>query len=391
MTYAPWRYKEGKSKMRLKRALAQRFKADAFLFASGREALLAFLRTLDLQPSDEVIVQGYTCIVVPNAVHAAGGKTVYADIDRDTLSLDVTDVERRITSRTRAVICQHTFGIPAPTQDLRLLCIKYGLLLIEDCAHIIPDEDGPSEIGHLGDAVLLSFGRDKAISGVAGGAILVRHEPSLEPLAKMEAEATPLSWWRINHLISYPLLYRRALPFFQSGIGKFYLRVQQKIGRLIPITTEQEKDGKMNPILHAVPNACAFLALDQFNRLKQINDHRRALTALYLSLARENGWLKKGSKVYIPRAVQSHLPLQKFPVFLKGAEDIRRKLKPKGIYLEDGWTNCVVCPAAADEAAAGYEQGCSLNAEGVAESILSLPTHLTMTTSQAELLMRELP
>lgn len=383
MTYAPWRYKDGQSKRRLKRALAEYFRADTFLFASGREALLAFLRSIELQPGDEVIVQGYTCIVVPNAIHAAGGRAVYADITRDTLNLDVADVERRITGRTKAVICQHTFGIPAPVQELRQLCIRHSLLLIEDCAHVIPDDRGPAEIGMLGDAVLLSFGRDKAISGVGGGAMVVRHEPSLEPLQALEHHAKPLSWWRINHFLSYPLLYRRALPVYRLGLGKFYLRVQRWLGRLIPITTDREKAGEMDPTLHAMPNACAFLALDQFRRLRQLNDHRRRLTAAYLKLCREAGWLKKHSPVYVPRAVQSALPLQKFPLFTSNTEQIRSTLKPNGMYLEDGWTNCVVCPAAADEESAGYERGCARQAEAVAQSILSLPAHPTMPLKAA--------
>jgi len=152
----PWRWRNGKDREELRSALEQSFGGRAFLFGSGREALLGLLRALGLRSGEEVIVQAYTCVVVPNAIHTAGGVSVYADIDGDTLNLDCDDVERRITPRTRAVIAQHTFGIPADLRRLRTLCTERGIVLIEDCAHVLPD-DAASPLARTGDFTLLSF------------------------------------------------------------------------------------------------------------------------------------------------------------------------------------------------------------------------------------------
>ena len=197
LLFQPWKWQEGPAREELRTKLAQHFGMQAFLFANGREGLLALLRSLKLSTDGEVIVQGYTCVVVPNAIEAAGCTTIYADIERDTLNLDCDAVEAAITPKTRAVICQHTFGIPSDTTRLREICDKHSLILIEDCAHVIPDNKGPSSIGKHGDAVLLSFGRDKAISGVTGGAVLCA-DKDLALLLKREEERAAVSYTHLT-------------------------------------------------------------------------------------------------------------------------------------------------------------------------------------------------
>jgi perosamine synthetase len=340
------------------------------------------LQAMKLQPHEEVIVQGYTCVVVPNAIHAAGMETIYADIEKDTLNLDVEAVEKAITPKTRVVICQHTFGIPADTKKLREICDRHSLLLIEDCAHVLPDSKGPMEIGKLGDAMLLSFGRDKAMSGVSGGAIITRSKEIAATLRSMQKTASMPGLLHVFALLQYPLLYGIARPLYSAGIGKALLVAASKIKLLIPILTRSEKRGEMPTTLHTMPGACAALALQQLHKLEEINDHRRMLTSLYIKHAKEAGWPMLQSVVD-----QAALPLQKFPLFTIGAEKIRRDLKKQNIHLKDGWTGCVVCPDTVNEADAGYRDGDDPAAESACEQILSLPTHPTMTVKQAQRLM----
>ncbi len=379
----PWLWQRGKSIEALRQELERRFGMRAFLFASGREALQALLRSLQVRPGEEVIIQGYTCVVVPNAIHAAGAAPAYADVDPETLNLDPEEVERALTRRTRAVICQHTFGIPAETKRLRELCNEHRILFIEDCAHVLPDETGPHEIARDGDALLLSFGRDKAISGIAGGAVLVRDPEIAEILRKEEERAIHLSRITILRLLSYPLAYAVARPFYGIGIGKAFLWLLSKL-RIMPSVLEpEEKEGHATPLFHRIPNACAALALWQFQKLQRINNHRRSLTRFYLEHARTHGWK-------FPQAINSDLPLQKFPIFTKNAEVIRRSLKRKNIHLDDGWTGCVVCPSSVKLTETGYIPGSDPEAEAASEMILSLPTHPTMTLHQAQRLEQAL-
>ena len=380
----PWKWKEGPEREQLRSALAKQYDAEVFLFASGREALAALFKTLKDPPHAEVIVQAYTCVVVPNAIQAAGKTPVYADIDRESLNLSVEDVERRLTPRTQAVVCQHTFGIPADTHKLRALCDRYGLLLIEDCAHILPDASGPSTIGKDGNFLLFSFGRDKAISGITGGAILSRRPDVSVRLKAEEGAAAPLSLLRIKRLLLYPLVYAAARPLYGIGLGKALLVLARAIGALVPILTKEEKRGYMSPALHRLPNACAALALAELSRLKEINDHRRALTAYYFAEAAKCRWS-------VPKAIHPALPLQKFPLFVHGANGLRHTLKKQNIHLNDGWTGCVVCPAGTSLDEVSYKRGLDPEAEKACEQILSLPTHPTMTETQAQTLVQALP
>lgn len=380
LSFQPWRWREGPEKKRLEEALENAFDGEAHLFGSGREALLAILRSLTLKKDEEVIVQGYTCVVVPNAVIAAGMTPVYADIEQDTLNLDIGEVERLITPQTRAIICQHTFGIPAYAKRLRDLCDRHSLILIEDCAHVMPDTKGPGEIGKFGDVLFFSFGRDKAISGVSGGAVLCRNKEICRDMKKMQDDAEPLSIWKIKRLLQYPVLYAIAKPFYGISLGKAFLVFCAKLRMLAPIVTGHEKHGQMDATLHRMPNACAILALEQLNILQAINDHRRKLTSFYFEEGTKRGW-----KLLL--GVKPDLPLQKFPIFAEGAEKIRKALKKNNIHLHDGWTGCVICPPGTEMETTGYKDGEDPDAEFVGQSILSLPTHPDTSLAQAKKLV----
>jgi len=361
---------------RLRSELARAFHGEAFLFASGREALLAALRTPLFAPGDEIIVQAYTCVVVPNAIKAAGLVPVYVDVNRETLNLDPWDLERRITPKTRAVICQHTFGIPADTEQLRLFCDERNLLLIEDCAHVLPDAAGPSAVGATGDLLLLSFGRDKAISGVSGGAIVSRLPNLSSKLREAERMASTVPTSVVRRWLWYPLLYAIARPLYGLGIGRLFLAAAKHLRWLVPIVTRAEKKGAQDLSLRQMPEPCAILALAQWKKLALLNAHRRRLTSLYMEEAATRGWP-------VLHGLPAGLALQKFPLFVKGAERIRQTLRKTNVHLHDGWTGCVVCPAGVDIDETRYRAGQDPQAERVCEEILSLPTHPGTTEHQA--------
>lgn len=404
LSYLPWRYVRGKAGYELKEVLRRTFNAEPTLFASGRQGLLALLKALDVRPGHEIIVQGYTCVVVPNAIHAAGAAAVYADIDRDTLNLTKETVEECLTPRTKAVICQHTFGIPAPVKELRELCNKHGIALIEDMAHVIPDKplknispppSGerlglPSEalakvgVGEAGDYLLLSFGRDKAISGIEGGAILSRNPETSRKLKEMERTAQHRGWWEVARLLEYPTrMHSIVRPLSGTILFKPALWIMNRLRLIAPVLTIAEKQGAMSPLLWKMPNACAALALREFKRLATINDRRRTLTDFFLRFGKEHEWP-------LLRGIVPGLPLQKVPLFVHDAEKKRQLLKKENIHLNDGWTGCVICPVTCNLNNAGYQWGTDPEAEKASEQILSLPTHPTMTMAQALRLAKRL-
>ncbi len=374
--------RRGPSGVALKNALAQKFDRSCFLFSTGRESLLTLLRAMEIKSGEEIILQGYTCVVLPNAIHAAGAVPIYADIDPDTLNLDIEETRKRITPRTRAIICQHTFGIPAQTDALRKLCDEHEILLIEDCAHVLPDASGPSDIGTHGDVLLLSFGRDKAISGISGGAVLTRNPALGKKLEQEAAKAVEYSRLKLVQWMNYVQFYYVCRPIFNMG-GKAILKLARMTGFLTSVVERSEKHGAMSPVVHTLPNMCADLALFELEKLQAINDHRRMLTAFYLDHC-------NAANISVLQGVKSTLPLQKFPLFVKNASGIRAELKKQNIHLDDGWTGCVICPASTEMESMNYTEGSDPEAEKASQMILSLPTHPTMSLEQAKRLIEKL-
>ncbi|MDP6561542.1 MAG: aminotransferase class I/II-fold pyridoxal phosphate-dependent enzyme [Candidatus Peribacteraceae bacterium] len=377
-----WKWKNGPERERLRESLEKWFGARCALFASGREGLLALLRSLPIEKGSGILVQGFTCVALPNAIHAAGFTPTFFEVDPETLNFDLDALDGKITPRTKAIIVQHTFGIVADMQKLRAIADRHGLLLIEDCAHVLPDATGPKIIGKHGDFLMLSFGRDKAASGVSGGAILTKDEEVAKLLRDEEVSAKELPLLTIKRLLCYPLIYFIAKPFYGIGIGKAFLFLASKCHLLSPVLTKKEKSGFQSPIVHRMPSSLCALVRWEFKHFESINNHRRKITKKYLEVARKHHWK-------IPSDITSDLPLQKFPILTQDADSIRSKLKKRNIYLDDGWTGASICPRTVNQEATGYILGFCPKAERLSKQILVLPTHPTMTARQANTIIKE--
>ena len=151
----------------------------AFAFASGRVALSACIDAMAFQPGDEVILPGYTCFPVPNALCYANLVPVYCDIELGTYGLDVSAVRRKITKRTRAIILQHLYGLVSRDYDAILeLALQCDLRVIEDCAHATGAEYRGVKAGTRGHVGFYSSHQSKIFNTSQGG-IAVTNEPDI--------------------------------------------------------------------------------------------------------------------------------------------------------------------------------------------------------------------
>ncbi len=161
------------------RELEQRFEAycdvpHAVAVSSCTAALEITLRYAGVA-SREVIVPTNTFVADANAVLYAGGTPVLADVDPESLCLDVDDLRRKLTSRTRAVIVVHIAGLAHPRWDeIAALCRKRGIFLIEDVAHAVGATYRGRMAGSLGDAACFSFYPTKVMTTGTGGMITTR-------------------------------------------------------------------------------------------------------------------------------------------------------------------------------------------------------------------------
>lgn len=140
--------------------------------SSGTAALQVALGCLDLKPGDEVILPDFTMFACAVAVVSWGARPVMVDADPETWCLDVTKVEAKITSRTRAIMAVHIYGHPVDMDPLFDLAYRYQLAIIEDAAEAHGAEYKHRRCGSFGDLSCFSFYANKIITTGEGGMVL---------------------------------------------------------------------------------------------------------------------------------------------------------------------------------------------------------------------------
>lgn len=154
----------------------------AIAVSSGTAALHMALLTLGVGEGDEVIVPSFAFIAVANAVLHVRATPVFADIDPVTLNLTPETVERVFTTRTRAVLVVHTFGIPADMIALGDLATRHNLVIIEDACEAIGATFHRRRVGSFGDLAVFGFYPNKQITAGEGGALLAHTQAHVDRL-----------------------------------------------------------------------------------------------------------------------------------------------------------------------------------------------------------------
>lgn len=143
----------------------------ALLMTSGFGAMVSGLIGMGIGPGDEVIVPGYTYIASALAVTAVGAIPVIAEID-ETMTIDVRDAEKKISSHTKAIIPVHIQGFPSDMDGVTALAEKYGLKVLEDACQADGGMYRGKYLGAIGDAGAYSFNYYKVITAGEGGALV---------------------------------------------------------------------------------------------------------------------------------------------------------------------------------------------------------------------------
>ena len=149
------------------------------LMSSGFGALTSALIGLGIGPGDEVIVPAYTYIATALAVTAVGAIPVIVEAD-EALTIDVKEVERKITKATKAVMPVHIQGFPCDMDALKALCDKHGIAIVEDACQADGGTYKGKPLGTIGDAGAYSFNYYKVITSGEGGALVTNDKRIFE-------------------------------------------------------------------------------------------------------------------------------------------------------------------------------------------------------------------
>lgn len=272
------------------------------VYHTGRTALAVALENL-VPPESEVVVTGLTCFAVYEAVSEAGCIPIFADIDKNTLHFGPKELKTALANHpeARAVVVQNNLGIPCDIKGIEKICKKFDLVLIEDLAHSagIHYKDG-REAGTVGDAVILSFGKGKAVDTISGGALIFTGKDS--PTVRQPERRPRLS----------DRLRDRWYPFFGWQIRGFY-----HLGNL----------GRL------------FTSL-----LLKIHFIQRSADADLDPSDRITYWQAKLALRQIKKFPRSGRRPIREPFFVEDREDLLAKLESAGFVFDDIWYSCPVSP-----------------------------------------------
>jgi len=379
----PWRWfswREGRYTHDLE--LAFRTSLDvghAISFYRGTDALFVLLKAIGIGSGDEVILQAYTCVVVPNAIQYTGARPVFVDIEEGGYNIDPELIEKAITEKTKAVIIQHTFGEPANIEAIQDICKRYKVLLIEDCAHALSGRFQGRKLGTFGDAAIWSFGRDKIISSVWGGMVTTADEQIARKVQRIHDVLKAPGFLQVFQALLHPLVFALIKPIYTWKLGRGILFLIQKLHLIPKVILPIEKKGKKAARTpQKMANALARLAIHQLKKLYRFQQHRKGLAEFYTKALKD-----------IPGLQLPHPGLQADPAWLRytirtpKAYQILKKAQRAGIYLGD-WYRSVLAPEDCDPADFQYVMGTCPRAERAARETLNLPTHIQMMKAKAE-------
>ena len=361
--------------------------SNPITFWRGRVALYAILKVLGVGTGDAVIVPGYTCFAVPSAVLFTGAEAIYADIDPSTFAVTRESLEQTTKAHpkanVKAVIVQHTYGIPAETAPIVAWAHERGVFVIEDCAHVwgstYLDESGNLvPVGTLGDAAFFSSQWTKPVSTGLGGWVVTRNPELSKQLRKFRAEecaapslldaATLCIQVSLRSLLASPRIYAAAKAAYQF----LYSR-----GWISGTSSKEELQGTIPSDYAKQMSGFQERLLKKRFRQQSLLDYRKKLKQIYDSALKEAGMAE------LCFASNSEAVLLRYPVRLSRKTEALQEAKRRGVELGDWYSQPIDGPESLSVKSLGYTQGFCPEGERAGRTVVNLPMDIHVTENSA--------
>lgn len=219
----------------------------AIALSNGTATLHLALLVSGIGPGDEVIVPALSYVATANVVELVGATPVFVDIETETFNINPELIEEKITSKTKAIIPVHEFGLACRMETILSLAKKYKLIVIEDAACALGAKSGNAFAGTQGDLGSFSFHPRKAITSGEGGLLVTNNDETAQKLRVLR-----------NHGIEY-------------------------------------RDGKMDFVAagfnYRMTDIQAALVLSQFQRFEQILAYKQTLASVYFEELRDTDFI----------------------------------------------------------------------------------------------------
>ena len=274
----------------------------------------------------------------------------------------------------RVVIIQNTLGEACHIREIADFCQEHNLVLVEDLAHSVGLRYRSGELaGTVGDFTVLSFGQDKAIDAVSGGALISRRK---KHAVHKQMPMKRVAWGQQVRDRFFPLITWCIRKTYTVGFGKILhrlCRVLQVLSQPLVVDLAYE--------VHALPDWYCSIAMRQYALLPVVTAHRRALMHIYAT---------ELDRQVLEPVIYDHLAESiylRFPILVEEKDGLVAYLRQKQIYVSDVWYDAPIAPEKYLHLTS-YAGECP-QAEQVAKKILNLPTHRNVSPTQAHTIVRE--
>jgi len=352
-------------------------------FFKGRVALHAILRAAGIGDGDQILMPGYTCVVVPNAVNYTGARPVYLDIEAATFNLDCDRLEddagrKWDPERTRAIIVQHTYGIPCDMDRIDTFAQKHDLLVIEDACHALGSTWRGRPVGSLGDAAFFSSQWSKPLTTGLGGWAEISNPELRRALDGILPDYTPppaAAAWRLEmQYLAFSALDHPRLFWMIQGIYRFLGNRGLAIGSSTSGELSCELPADYRQGMHPLQQR-------RLRRLLQRMD--RTITARRRNTALIEAALQKAGLPTVTVPDTCDPVFLRYPLLVENKTAVLAAAKRRRIQLGD-WFLSPIHPNPDRWELAGYVPGTCPVAEDVCRRVINIPTGTRLSAGEIQ-------
>ena len=319
---------------------------DIFFFWKGRVALYALLKAMGVTNGDEVIVQGYTCVVVANAIMYLGATPIYADIDIDTFNMNMDSLKSKISEKTKVIICQNTYGLSSNLETISEIAKetseKYGhpVYTLEDCTHGFGGTYHGKPNGTSCDASFFSTQWSKPYTTGVGGFCVVHNESVKSVMQKLEEEKIQPSF---KEVLQLKLMYFVRTYIINDFTYWPMIRLYRWLSRhnlVVGSSSGEEVTGIEMPdgFFKAQSSVQFKKGLKSLKKLQEVNALRKKNAMAYTD------FLESIGKNHVARSLFNDHIFIRYPLLVKDREKFREEAEKENIILGE-WFEDPIYPA----------------------------------------------
>lgn len=338
----------------------------AITVGNGTDALIIALKSLGIKEGDEVITTDYTFFATAEAIRFVGATPVFCDVELDTYNIDPSQIEEKITDKTKAIICVHLFGNACKMDEINDIAKRHNLYVVEDAAQAINSQYNGKNIGNLGDVACFSFFPTKNLGCFGDGGMITTNDDDLATIIR----ALKVHGSGENGMKAYAILNDEEVEVVEQNSGdntvynplKYYNYLIGHNSRLDEIQA-------------------AILRI-KLKHLDEYTENRRSISHGYIEA------LKDTSLVMPTETDGGKHVFHLFILQSENREEIESKLKEKGIATGTYYKVPMHLQKAFNDL--GYKKGDFPNAEYLSERTFAIPLFPEMNDEEREYIINSI-